>query len=74
MPATHFEHAARLRTWCDADVIVLQECCERSRADWAEVMSRLAAETDYGNFKSKVRRHQGPSGATYEHALHDVGR
>lgn len=43
-----------------------------SKADWAEVISRLASGTDYGNFKPEVRRHQGPSGAAYEHALHDV--
>ena len=27
------EHAAKLRTWCDADVIALQECCEPAPLD-----------------------------------------
>lgn len=40
--------------------------------DWAQVVSRLALDTDYGNFKSEVQRHQGRSGATYVHALHEV--
>lgn len=39
---------------------------------WAEVVSALAAETDYDNFKSKVVSHQGRAGAAYERALHDV--
>lgn len=43
-----------------------------SKNDWAQVMSRLTLDTDYGNFKSEVHRHQGRAGAPYEHALHDV--
>jgi hypothetical protein len=39
---------------------------------WAQVMSALAEETDYDNFKSSVARLQGREGAAYEHALHDV--
>ena len=39
---------------------------------WAQVMSALAEETDYDNFKSKVARHQGRAGVAYERALHDV--
>jgi len=42
------------------------------KAIWVEVMAALAAEIDYGNFKSEVARHQGREGAAYEHALHDV--
>lgn len=39
---------------------------------WAHVLSGLAEETDYDNFKAEVARHQGPSGDAYEHALHEV--
>jgi hypothetical protein len=39
---------------------------------WSRVISGLADETDYDNFKSEVGRHQGPAGAAYEHALHGV--
>jgi len=39
---------------------------------WSEVLSGLAEETDYDNFKSEVARHQGRPGASYEHALHEV--
>ena len=37
-----------------------------------QVLSGLAEETDYDNFKSEVAHHQGKAGATYEHSLHDV--
>ena len=37
---------------------------------WSNVISGLAEETDYDNFKSEVAR-QGRD-AAYEHALHDV--
>ena len=39
---------------------------------WSAVLSSLAEETDYDNFKSEVARHQGRAGATYERSLHDV--
>jgi hypothetical protein len=39
---------------------------------WSQVLSGLADETDYDNFKSEVTRHQGKAGATYERSLHDV--
>jgi hypothetical protein len=39
---------------------------------WSRVLSELALETDYDNFKSEVARHQGSAGSPYEHALHDV--
>ena len=39
---------------------------------WSRVISGLADETDYDNFKSEVVRHQGRAGAAYEHALHGV--
>ena len=39
---------------------------------WCEVLSRLAEETDYDNFKSEVARHQGRAGADYERSLHEV--
>ncbi len=37
---------------------------------WANVIAALAEETDYDNFKSTVRRHQGAS--DYERSLHKV--
>ncbi len=39
---------------------------------WSQVLAGLAEETDYGNFKAEVVRHQGPAGAAYEHSLHEV--
>jgi hypothetical protein len=39
---------------------------------WVEVISALAEETEYDNFKSEVSNHQGRAGAAYEHALHEV--
>ena len=39
---------------------------------WSQVLSGLAEETDYDNFKSEVARHQGKAGAAYEHSLHEV--
>jgi hypothetical protein len=39
---------------------------------WARVVSTLAEEIDYGNFKSEVARHQGRGGVDYEHSLHEV--
>ncbi len=42
------------------------------KSAWSRVLSELAQETDYDNFKSAVARHQGPAGAAYERSLHDV--
>ncbi len=39
---------------------------------WVQVLSALADEIDYDNFKSEVARHSGRAGSEYEHALHDV--
>lgn len=39
---------------------------------WSQVLSGLAQETDYDNFKSEVAHHQGSAGAAYEHSLHEV--
>jgi hypothetical protein len=39
---------------------------------WSQVLSDLAEETDYDNFKSEVAHHQGTDGADYEHSLHEV--
>lgn len=39
---------------------------------WVDVLSGLAAELDYDNFKSAVARHQGEAEADYERALHEV--
>lgn len=42
------------------------------KSAWMQVVSGLAEETDYDNFKSEVARHQGKAGAAYEHSLHEV--
>jgi hypothetical protein len=39
---------------------------------WSLVLSELALEIDYDNFKAEVARHQGAAGVPYEQALHDV--
>ncbi len=39
---------------------------------WSQVLAALAEDVDYDNFKSAVARHQGASGAAYEHSLHKV--
>lgn len=43
-----------------------------AKSVWSQVLAGLAEETDYDNFKSKVARHQGKAGASYERSLHDV--
>lgn len=43
-----------------------------AKAVWAQVLAVLAEETDYDNFKSAVGRTQGPEGAAYQNALHEV--
>ncbi len=42
------------------------------KSAWTQVLSKLAAETDYDNFKSEVAHHQGRAGASYEQSLHEV--
>ena len=42
------------------------------KSAWTQVVSALAEESDYDNFKSEVARHQGRAGAAYEHSLHEV--
>jgi hypothetical protein len=42
------------------------------KAAWVQVLSALADEVDYDNFKSEVAKHQSRAGAEYEHALRDV--
>lgn len=39
---------------------------------WSKMLVGLNEEMDYDNFKSKVARHQGSTGADYEHSLHEV--
>ena len=39
---------------------------------WEQILSELAAETDYDNFKSEVAGFQGRAGAAYERSLHEV--
>jgi hypothetical protein len=42
------------------------------KSKWTHVLESIGDEIDYDNFKSQVARHQGSSGATYAHSLHDV--
>ena len=39
---------------------------------WSRVLSELALETDYDNFKAEVARYQGRAGGRYERSLHEV--
>jgi hypothetical protein len=39
---------------------------------WSEVLSGLAKETDYDNFKAVMARQQGQAGRLYERSLHNV--
>ena len=39
---------------------------------WSRVLSELALETDYDNFKAEVGHHPGTAGVPYEQALHEV--
>jgi hypothetical protein len=39
---------------------------------WSRVLSELALETDYDNFKSEVAHQLGGADSPYEHALHEV--
>ena len=43
-----------------------------AKSVWSQVLSGLAEDTDYDNFKSEVARYQGETGAAYERSLHDV--
>ena len=43
-----------------------------AKSVWSQVLSCLAEETDYDNFKSEVARYQGKTGAACERSLHDV--
>lgn len=43
-----------------------------AKSIWADVLSQLAQEMDYGNFKSAAASHLGRAEADYLHALHDV--
>ena len=76
------DHLERLKSRC-ADHLGAAEILESSAGDyafrffvekqvWCQVVSELAAETQYDNFKSEVDRYQGLSGAAYERSLHEV--
>jgi hypothetical protein len=39
---------------------------------WSRVLSELALETDYDNFKSEVAHYQARAGGRYERSLHEV--
>jgi len=42
------------------------------KAVWAQILAKLAEETDYDNFKDAVARHDGQAWDQYSLALHDV--
>jgi hypothetical protein len=39
---------------------------------WVKVVSELAEEQEWSNFKNQVAKHQGKAGAPYARALHEV--
>ena len=39
---------------------------------WVKVLSELAEEQEWSNFKNQVAKHQGKAGAAYTSALHKV--
>jgi hypothetical protein len=43
-----------------------------AKPEWAGMISELAQEQDWSNFKNEAARHQGDAGAEYIHALHRV--
>ncbi|MGH8455164.1 MAG: hypothetical protein ACRES4_08635 [Nevskiales bacterium] len=43
-----------------------------NKSTWSKVITGLAEETDYGNFKSEVAHNQGCAGAAYVHSLHAI--
>lgn len=42
------------------------------KAAWSDALVALNDELDYDNFKTEVGKHQGPPGAAYQQALHQV--
>ncbi len=42
------------------------------KASWAEIVSGLAQEQEWSNFKNEAAKYQGTSGRGYIQALHDV--
>lgn len=42
------------------------------KTTWSRLLAEIAEATDYDNFKSDVSRHQGPAGAGYLDALHQI--
>jgi hypothetical protein len=42
------------------------------KSAWSKVLSELAEETDYDNFKAAVAHQQGNGGGAYERSLHRV--
>jgi hypothetical protein len=39
---------------------------------WVKLVSELAEEQEWSNFKNQVSKHQGKAGAPYARALHEV--
>ena len=42
------------------------------KASWTEIVSELAQEQEWSNFKDEAAKYQGPSGRGYVRALHYV--
>jgi hypothetical protein len=43
-----------------------------SKACWTKIVSELAQEQEWSNFKDETAKYQGTSGRGYVRALHDV--
>ena len=43
-----------------------------SKTSWVTIVSELAREQEWSNFKNEAARYQGTPGADYVRALHDV--
>ena len=76
---THLENLKRRfkDTIGDVEIIETPDTDYRYRvfvdkSKWTHMLESIGDEIDYDNFKSQVARHQGSSGATYSHSLHDV--
>ena len=60
---------AEVLTWPDRDyhyrLIVAKHV-------WTEIVTELAEEQEWSNFKNETARYQGKSGTDYVHALHQI--
>jgi hypothetical protein len=79
--ARRSEHLGRLQgrfpALADASILTMPDRDYRYRIvvakdTWAKVISELATEQEWSNFKNEVARYQGAGGREYVHALHEV--